>query len=145
MKVTSVPYEYVNEIWPDVAKMISPSVKYNNGRYHVDDIYKGLMDQNMQLWLAFDYSQKAGNGIDVYGSIVTSISQYPRKKCLTIMFVGGRKISLWLNEIHDMMYKFAKDCNCDSIEGYGRLGWGRLLNKFGGKRYLSLFEKEIEA
>ena len=45
-------------------------------------------------------------------------------------WVGGKRMTEWLPIALDKFEKFAKDCGCEHLEGYGRTAWKRVLKKF---------------
>lgn len=140
MIVTYVPPEYVDTVWGIAGAMLRPAAEFNNGRYTVKDAYHGIQNATMQLWLAFDNDDEDKK---IYGSIVTMITHYPSKKYLTVLMVGGSKMYLWMDTLADIVEKWARDNECDGVEGYGRIGWKKLLNRFGGTTQISIFEKEF--
>lgn len=140
MIVTYVPSEYLDTVWGVCGAMVRKAAEFNGGRYTARDIYKGIGENRMQLWIVFDNEDENKN---IYGTIVTTVTDYPSKKFLTILMVGGSKMNLWIEEADNILTKWANDCGCSGIEGYGRLGWKRVLERFGGKRLLTVFQKEI--
>lgn len=144
MIVTSVPPEYIDTVWGVAGALLRPIERYNGGRILVKDAYHGIIDGKMVLWVVFD---ETVDEKPIYGVVVTTITQYPSKKYLTILLVGGRKISLWIEVLGDIMTRWATDCQCDGIEGYGRPGWERLLKNLAPKEIWrhsnSVFERDI--
>ena len=141
MIVTYIPPEYIDTVWGVVGGMLKPATKYNNGRYTVRDAYHGIVNKNMQLWIIFD---EEDDNKTIYGSIVTLIADYPSKKFLTVLLLGGKEMSLWIDDASDVLTRWAQDCGCHGIEGYARKGWERVLKRFGGKKTSTIFEKEFE-
>jgi hypothetical protein len=90
-----------------------------------------------QLWIAFDDDRQ------IMGCEVTTVTNYPSKRVLTSLFTGGNDIRSWRNQMIDVITKFAKDQDCEAIEGHGREGWIKLLEPYGVKRGLTMFEKDI--
>jgi len=72
----------------------------------------------MQLFVVMDG--------DIKAAFVTQFSQFPSKKVLTVMFLGGRSMEEWLHLIAELE-QWAKDEGCDSIEVHGRRGWEKVL------------------
>lgn len=140
MIVSYVPPEYLDTVWGTAGAMIRQAAEFNGGRYTVRDAYRGISSGNMQLWVIFDDEDEDKK---IYGSIVTVITNYPSKKFLTILMVGGSKMHLWMNPLAEVMEKWARDNECNGVEGYGRIGWKKLLKRFGGTTQISIFEKEF--
>lgn len=140
MIVSYVPPEYLDTVWGTAGAMIRPAAEFNGGRYTVRDAYRGITSGNMQLWIIFDDEDEEKK---IYGAVVTVITNYPSKKFLTILMVGGSKMYRWIEQLSDVMEKWARDNECSGVEGYGRIGWKKLLKKFGGSTQISVFEKEF--
>ena len=137
MNVSLVPGSHVESVWDSVKDFLTPAVKVTNGRYMLYDVYAAIKADRMQLWIAFNDER------EVLGCEVTSITDYPSRRVLTSVFTGGRKINLWKNEMMGILVQWAEDNQCTAIEGYGRKGWIRMLDAYGVKQSLILFEKDI--
>lgn len=137
MNVSLVPGSHVESVWDSVKDFLTPAIKVTNGRYMLYDVYAAIKADRMQLWIAFNDER------EVLGCEVTSITDYPSRRVLTSVFTGGRKINLWKNEMMGILVQWAEDNQCTAIEGYGRKGWIRMLDAYGVKQSLILFEKDI--
>lgn len=137
MNVSLVPGDHIDAVWDSVKDFLTPAVKVTNGRYMLYDVYAAIKAERMQLWIAFNDER------EVLGCEVTSITDYPSRRVLTSVFTGGRKINLWKNEMMGILVQWAEDNQCTAIEGYGRKGWIRMLDAYGVKQSLILFEKDI--
>ena len=102
--------------------------------YTIDDIYKGLIEDRMQLFISW-------NDERVESAVVTEIAQYPQSKVLRYFLAGGVNLENWLERIQKVIEKFARKENCTHIEVAGRKGWVRKLKGFRVKAYL--LNKEI--
>ena len=137
MNVSLVPGDHIDAVWDSVKDFLTPAVKVTNGSYMLYDVYAAIKAERMQLWIAFNDER------EVLGCEVTSITDYPSRRVLTSVFTGGRKINLWKNEMMGILVQWAEDNQCTAIEGYGRKGWIRMLDAYGVKQSLILFEKDI--
>ncbi len=137
MNVSLVPGDHIDAVWDSVKDFLTPAIKVTNGRYMLYDVYAAIKADSMQLWIAFNDER------EVLGCEVTSITDYPSRRVLTSVFTGGRKINLWKNEMMGILVQWAEDNQCTAIEGYGRKGWIRMLDAYGVKQSLILFEKDI--
>jgi effector-binding domain-containing protein len=137
VNVSLVPGDHIDAVWDSVKDFLTPAVKVTNGRYMLYDVYAAIKAERMQLWIAFNDER------EVLGCEVTSITDYPSRRVLTSVFTGGRKINLWKNEMMGILVQWAEDNQCTAIEGYGRKGWIRMLDAYGVKQSLILFEKDI--
>ena len=137
MNVSIVPGNHVNNVWESVRGFLAPAVKVTNGRYMLYDVYEASKAGTMQLWIAFDDKN------EIIGCEVTTITDYPSKRVLTSLFTGGRNIRLWKDPMMAMLVRWAEDNGCTAIEGYGRKGWLKMLDSYGVKQALIMFEKDI--
>lgn len=137
MNVSLVPPEYINDVWDTVKVFLKPAVEVTNGRFMLYDVYSFSQMGRYQLWIAFDDDKQ------IMGCEVTTVTDYPSKRVLTSLFTGGNDIRSWRNQMIDVITKFAKDQDCEAIEGHGRKGWIKLLEPYGVKRGLTMFEKDI--
>ena len=137
MNVSLVPADHVDAVWDSVKVFLIPAVKVTNGRYMLYDVYAALKTGDMQLWIAFDDER------EIFGCEVTRVTDYPSRRVLTSLFTGGRNIRLWKDDLMGVMVRWAEDNQCTAIEGYGRKGWLKMLDAYGVKQTLILFEKDI--
>jgi hypothetical protein len=113
------------------------AAEYTVGRYDVDDIFDSVTQYNHQLWVAFDETK------DIKGAVVTAIKQYPRKKYLDLVFIGGDDAIQWKDPMLKMLQHWAFDNECDGIESSGRMGWGRVFKDDGYKMLWQTYELPI--
>ena len=137
MNVSLVPADCIEDIWAAVKDLLQPAVQVTNGRYMLYDVYAALKAGEMNLWIAFDDDR------EILGCEVTRITDYPSRRVLTSLFTGGRNIRLWKDDLMGVMVRWAEDNQCTAIEGYGRKGWLKMLDAYGVKQTLILFEKDI--
>lgn len=129
--VTRVPSEDVEFIWSQIKPLLEKAL---DETYTIDDIYKGLIEDRMQLFISW-------NNNKVESAVVTEIAQYPQSKVLRYFLAGGVNLENWLERIQKVIEKFAKKENCTHLEVAGRKGWVRKLKGFRVKAYL--LNKEI--
>jgi len=137
VNVSLVPADCVDDIWAAVKDMLQPAVQVTNGRYMLYDVYAALKAGEMNLWIAF------GDDREILGCEVTRVTDYPSRRVLTSLFTAGRNIRLWKDPMMGIMVRWAEDNQCTAIEGYGRKGWLKMLDAYGVKQTLILFEKDI--
>ena len=137
MNVSLVPENKIDDVWESVKGFLIPAIRVTSGRYMLYDVYVALKRAEMQLWIAFDDER------EIIGCEVTSITDYPSRRVLTSLFTGGRNIRLWKDPMMGVLVRWAEDNECTAIEGYGRKGWLKMLDAYGVKQTLILFEKDI--
>jgi len=137
VNVSLVPADHVDAVWDSVKGFLIPAVRVTGGRYMLFDVYAATKSGDMQLWIAFDDER------DILGCEVTRVTDYPSRRVLTSLFTGGRNIRLWKDPMMGVLVRWAEDNQCTAIEGYGRKGWSKMLDSYGVKQTLILFEKDI--
>ena len=128
--ILKVPEKDLHIIWNEVEPLIKKAL---DDCYTTDDILKGLIKNNFQLFISWNKK--------VESAVITEVAQYPQKKICRYFLAGGSNINNWLEPIQQEIEKFAKHNNCQAIEVAGRKGWARKLKGYEQKIYL--FTKEI--
>lgn len=78
-----------------------------------------------EIWQIADYDAIA----------VTEICTLPKFSVLDISLVCGDNMDTWLEPLLDQLTQYAKASGCRYIDGFGRKGWTRKLEKYGFKPY----------
>lgn len=133
MEVSLVPPHLVDGLWPRIFPHLSKASEYTFGRYEPEDILEAVVSGDAHLWIAFD-------GEDIVGITITRFWQYPRKKCLDVMFLGGEKLNEWKDLMFDTVHSWAHDSGCVAIEASGRVGFARLFKDRGYTPLWQVFE-----
>ena len=137
MKVHAVLEDDIMSVWPLVEDYMNEAASYTNGKYEADDVLE-LLFKGHVLWIARDDS-------DIKGAVVTCLNQYPRKRYLCMAFCGGVEGFTWKSDMLRTLQSWAKDTDCDGIEGLGRMGWERIFKMDGYVPGLRNFELPVEA
>ena len=135
--VSLVPSEYVLDVWPGVEPFIVEALKFASGKYEPEDVRNLIVEYNYPLWIAFD-----DGGIK--GAVITRFAQYPRKKYLYLEFCGGKDGFSWKAPMLRVLRSWAKDNDCDGIEGAGRDGWQKIFERDGYRPTVQHFEMPVE-
>jgi hypothetical protein len=133
IEVSLVPPELVEGLWPRIFPYLSGASEYTFGRYEPEDILEFAVSGDAHLWVVF-------KGEDIVGITVTRLWQYPRKKCLDVMFLGGENWDEWKDIVFDTMQRWAYDSGCAAIEASGRVGFARVFKDRGYTPLWQVFE-----
>lgn len=131
--------DLIDHVWPTLRPMLKKPVAQSQGRLFVSDVYKAAKAGEYLLWIVIDDNSA------IIATFTTRISAYPRRRSLCIDFVSGAKMGLWLQTALDKISEHAERCDCDLIEGYGRKGWERTLEKFGWTLAYPTYHKDLRA
>ena len=137
MIFTAVPREALGIVWGDVVKVLNKSVETSGGKFHIDDIYRDIDNGLLGLWLVLDKK-------DVVAAITTRIIQYPGRRAMALDWVGGTRMAEWLPLVLSTIEEYAKESDCQHLEGYGRKAWGRYLGKYGWKPEYIAYRMELD-
>lgn len=134
MNVSLVPPEYVLSEWHRVRDYLEPAIDICKGRWTMEHLCGACCSGRAQLWIAFDDDK-------VYGALTTEITNYPAKKVLAMHFLGGEEFDLWYVEMLEVITRFAKDNDCDGLEGVARFGFWKYLKQNGFEKSSAFYEK----
>ncbi len=135
--LTPVPIQYLDATWNDVSPLLRKAALRSDGRWSIeairDEVYKGLQ----QLWIAYNHEERIVN------AFTTSVGNYPNRKVLSYMFMGGEELMEHLDIIDKAVCEFAKLSGCDAIEIIGRIGFKKPGAKVGFNHIGSWFTKDL--
>tara|TARA_R100000544_G_C2226999_1_gene61470 strand:- start:3510 stop:3980 length:471 start_codon:yes stop_codon:yes gene_type:complete len=125
MQVSAVLPQDIYLIWKDINKFLERSCKRSNGRHTVDTIYKQLINNEVNLWIAFNPDEDL-----IKGCVITNFVYYPTGlKMLNILQLGGKNMENWMEIVRPIITKWAKQNECNGIEAIGRKGVSNWLTK----------------
>lgn len=138
MEVSLVPPQLIDGLWPRIFPHLSKASDYTFGRYEPEDILEFVVSGEAHLWVVFD-------GEDIVGITVTRFWEYPRKKCLDMVFIGGDEGFSWKDPMLEILQRWARDNGCEVIESSGRPGFARAFKDDGYKMLWQVYELPVTA
>tara|TARA_R110000824_G_scaffold21054_3_gene78773 strand:+ start:2386 stop:2898 length:513 start_codon:yes stop_codon:yes gene_type:complete len=135
--IALIPSNYVQTLWDDVENYLAPAIARSNGRWDMQSLYESIRNMEQNLWVAFNEDNVTE------GVATTEFVFYPKRKMLAMQYLGGKNFNGW---VWDMLEKFngwAKDNECDGIEGTARHGFWKWLEQDGFKRSYTVYEKGV--
>jgi hypothetical protein len=138
MEVSLVPPQLIDGLWPRIFPHLSKASDYTFGRYEPEDILEFVVSGEAHLWIVFD-------GEDIVGITVTRFWEYPRKKCLDMVFIGGDEGFSWKDPMLEILQRWARDNGCEAIESSGRPGFARAFKDDGYKMLWQVYELPVTA
>ena len=136
MMITAVPIEGVDIVWEDAKKVLHKSVETSAGKFEVEDLRQELKAGQLVLWLVMD-------GSEVLAALTSRVIEYPGRRAMALDWVGGKHMRKWLPLVLNTLQRYATDCGCKHIEGYGRKAWGRILQKYGWQPEYIAYRMEL--
>ncbi len=129
-----VPENLALHAWVDAKPLLAAAIDRSGGRYDVASVPRLLESGEAQLFI----------GIDSSGPIVAALTQvvrYPASRRMVVLFCGGRKMRLWLRPGIAAIEEWARACQCDGVEIFGRKGWARAL---GYRKTAEILERNLQ-
>jgi len=120
--VFGIPLDGVDAVWNEARPFLSMALAYDDNRFNVEDLYARVMDESMQLWVAYDE-------FSLHAAAVTEIIVFPNARVLRCAYAGGDNIegALWFDQV---LEQGAHEKQCSCIEIIGRRGWLKLLDGY---------------
>jgi len=112
----------VGKVWSKVEPFLLNALMKWLPVWGTDDIYIELMNDRMQLWIAFDEGKE-----DLLGAVITQVMVFPKGKILNVMLLGGNNIKIWKESMYNAVRDFAKSEQCYALQAMGRKGWTPLF------------------
>lgn len=136
MEVSLVPPELAEGLWPRIFPHLSRAAEYTFGRYEPEDIFDAVVSGQVHLWIVIDEDE-------IIGITVTRFWQYPRKKCLDMVFIAGDEGFSWKDPMLNVLQHWAYDNGCEVIESSGRPGFSRAFKDDGYKLLWQVYELPV--
>lgn len=136
MQVSLVPTELLVGLWPRIFPHLSRAAEYTFGRYEPEDVFDYVLSGEAHLWIVLDEDE-------IIGITVTRFWQYPRKKCLDMVFIGGDEGFSWKDIMLDTLQRWAADNGCECIESSGRPGFARAFRDDGYRLLWQVYELPV--
>jgi hypothetical protein len=125
----------LNNVWEDCKNILEKSIKRSGDRVRDIDVYYRISQNICSLWIIFDKDT-----LDIIGCVVTNLHDYPTGlRMLHIEHIAGKKMDQWIDYGFGVMYSWAKDNDCDGVEGIGRAGFYNWTKKEKGWKETSRF------
>lgn len=136
IQVSLVPPEHVEKLWPRIFPHLAKAAEYTFGRYEPEDILEFILNGAAHLWIAF-------NEEDIIGVTITRFWQYPRKKCLDMVFIGGDEGFSWKEQMLSTLQRWGADSGCEVIESSGRPAFARVFKNDGYRLLWQVYELPV--
>jgi len=135
--VTGVTSELFHDGWPFVKDHLKRGLAHSYGELDLDDLYDGIADKRMQLWVAV----VEDTGV-IVAAMVTEIVNYPKIKVARLIVVGGSRLDGWC-PFMETIKDWAKSEGCSRVEGLAQDGWVRVLKEYGFRKLYNLCGVDI--
>lgn len=126
VRVVAIRPEDINEIWSKLKPYIEMALDYSLNEQSAEDVrQKGI--NGVYLYLVFY------DGDEILGVITVETFDYPNKRIVGVVHVGGKRLDDWLELMWDTVRSLAIEQGASEVISYGRQGWIKKLKKYGFK------------
>ena len=123
-ELVGVPYDKIRSVWLQASELLDRSIEMSNGRLNHTTVLDGLLNREMQLWLAPE------------GALVTQIVTYPTGlKTLMLVLVGG-EMGKWFHLLPQIEQWGREQGSSISEMPRGRKGWARMLKDYNSMVFM---------
>ena len=136
IRISPIRPEFVDVIWPEVVRMLEPAVETSKGKFAIDDIREEILRGELVLWIIVQDKTPVA-------FYTTRLIESPGRRAMAMDWLGGSGVLSWRNAALDMMEEHARTNGCQHLEGYGRLAWGRILERRGWKPEYVAYRMEL--
>jgi len=128
--------EEVLEHWSTIKPHIDVALEHSAGEMTTFQLFQKAMTGQVHVFAAIVEGE-------IHNVLTTRFLIYDNMRSLQLLTCGGKITNwdAWLDHNH-LLEKFAKENKCNSIQIWGRKGWGRRLSSVkstAGKPYKSLY------
>lgn len=111
------PQDELARRWAEIEPLLAKAASRSRC-YEPIDVLRAAMAGQMTIWVV----EREGK---IVASLVSKITQYPRRRVLEMLFAGGSRMREWLPVAVPLFDQCARETGCDSIASVGRKGWAR--------------------
>lgn len=135
--VRYVHQDHLPLAWPTAAPLLAPAIALSEGRYDLAAVYEKCANKLALLWLVDDEKN------ETVAAFISRIAAYPRKRFLSIDFLGGDQMAEWVETTDAVLSDYVRDAQLDGIEMVGRAGWTKSLGSLGWRQNAIMLIKPI--
>jgi len=137
MKIIQIPPSEIPKLWTGIKDWLEKAVWHGNGELLTEDLYAFCLQSRMQLWISVN------NDYVPCGACVTEVIDYPRKRVIRIIALGGKDFRILMETGSQALEQWAKKIGASAIEVIGRKGWLRFLKDTQFKERYCFMVKEV--
>jgi len=131
-----IPVDNLHLVWDTALPLLRPAVERQDD-IQLSEVVDEICSGALLLWLVSYETDKP------VLALTTRVIEYPNRKATAIEWVGGDHMSDVIEPVLSTIEKFAEAHGCDTLEGPGRPGWGRVLKAYGWEPKYTVYRKEL--
>lgn len=122
---------YIDKVWGTVAPHIDSALKRDTSQsITLDDVYRELKNNKMLLWYVVTEEE-------IMAVAVTEVAEFPRRKVLHVLTLGGKDMPLWIDPLRDAFFSYMDELKLDALQAHCRLGLAKKLYTDYGWTYVT--------
>jgi hypothetical protein len=118
--------------------MLGKAAGTTRGKFSKMNILDELLEKTIELWVVYDEDNKP------IAAVTTRVIPYDKFTALSIDWVGGQRMSEWIDLVIQTLTNYAKDKECSMMAGYGRKAWAKVLAKYGWEQDYIAYRMELK-
>lgn len=141
-----VPVIHLEDVWFHVLPHILNGKEHWQDFFTIQQIRKNLLLGSQQLWIMIEKNENensSGNG-KVLGIVLTQIDEFPEKKVLRIMYLGGKGFKRGMLKEMLKIETWARKRGASFVDILGRDEWKGLVAKMGYESPGRVYRKELK-
>jgi len=111
-----------DEFMPKGMQLIEPAVMRQSDNVSLDDIEDDIRGGGSVMWVVHV-------GDTLVAALTTCVVRHPQRDTLKIEFMGGSRMSEWMDKAIEVLTKIALDADLDALEADGRKGFMKYVDK----------------
>ena len=132
-RIVQIGVRDIAESWPWLHPLAKRFCDESHGTLTPGKVLYDLLHETKQAFVVGDLA----------GLLITEIVAYPAARTLIVVGVAGDGWSEWGPAAVAHCEAFGRSQGCTRIEGIGRGGWVRALEKYGWQRLATITGKEL--
>lgn len=123
---SGVPDDMLYALWPQLWPLLKLAYERSDEQH---DILAGILSKDFQCWAIF------GKQVPVAGIVTRLLRETTSGEShCHCWLIGGSRLSEWAPDFLAKLIPWAKSEGCSAITGNGRIGWARIMRRFGFRR-----------
>jgi len=123
IEISVIPPSGIRDVWPHVVRYMEMALEHSSGQNSLDETYSDLLTGYQSLWVAMIGNEEERP--EIIGAVTIRVIQYPGRKMLRGILLGGVKLNLWARKMDEVLTRYGRDNGCDGLQFIGRQAWAR--------------------
>lgn len=137
--IREIPPHLADVAWPGISAYVDKLVAKADGRIQADQVLAEFMSGAKALYIAYDAAT-----FKALGFWSQRVDHYGSRAVLSIDYVAGERMKLWLPAGLASIQRYAETHHVDTIEGTSpRRGWARMIESYGFRPFATVYVRDL--